>query len=72
MAKIITQLDLLFKHVMGGGLKSVNVVGTNSGQCLNDANFAILYNEEVKYLGNQVRGSQTNLSTTKWKSRLEQ
>ncbi|WMV29815.1 hypothetical protein MTR67_023200 [Solanum verrucosum] len=32
MAKMMNQLDLLSKHVMGGGLKSVNAVGTNIGQ----------------------------------------
>jgi len=31
IAKIITQNDLLSKHVMGGGTRSVNAVGTNSG-----------------------------------------
>jgi len=27
MAKMMTQINLLSKHVIGGGLKSVNVVG---------------------------------------------
>jgi len=51
---------LLSKHVMGGGLKSVNVVATDSGQCPNDAKFEALYNEEVQYLGNQMMGSPPN------------
>jgi len=31
MAKMMTQIDLLSNCVMGGGLKSVSVVGTISG-----------------------------------------
>jgi len=31
MTKMMTQLDLLSKHFMGGGLKSMNTVGTSSG-----------------------------------------
>ncbi|WMV09317.1 hypothetical protein MTR67_002705 [Solanum verrucosum] len=31
MAKMITQLDLLSKHVMGGGLQFVNVVESTLG-----------------------------------------
>ncbi|WMV53927.1 hypothetical protein MTR67_047312 [Solanum verrucosum] len=54
MAKMMTQLDLLSKHVMGGGLKSVNAVGTNSGHYSNDTKFETLYNEKVQYLGNQM------------------
>ncbi|WMV45768.1 hypothetical protein MTR67_039153 [Solanum verrucosum] len=42
------------------GLKLVNAVGTNSGQCPDDANFEALYNEEMQYLGNQMGGSHTN------------
>ncbi|WMV50030.1 hypothetical protein MTR67_043415 [Solanum verrucosum] len=30
LVKLVTQLDLLFKLVMGGGLKIVNAVGTSS------------------------------------------
>ncbi|WMV55464.1 hypothetical protein MTR67_048849 [Solanum verrucosum] len=41
---------------MGGGTKLVNMVGTNSGHCPNDAKFEALYNKEVQYLGNQVGG----------------
>ncbi|WMV38399.1 hypothetical protein MTR67_031784 [Solanum verrucosum] len=62
MAKMVTQFDLLSKHVMGGGTKSVNVVGTNIGQC--DVKFEALYNEEVQYLGNQVGGSHNNYQWT--------
>ncbi|WMV41287.1 hypothetical protein MTR67_034672 [Solanum verrucosum] len=58
MAKMMTQINFLSKHVMEGGTKSFNAIGTNSGQCTNDAKFEALYNEEVQYLGNQVGGSQ--------------
>uniref|UniRef100_M1DF48 Integrase core domain containing protein n=1 Tax=Solanum tuberosum TaxID=4113 RepID=M1DF48_SOLTU len=58
MDKMMTQINFLSKHVMKGGTKSVNAVGTNSGQCPNDAKFEALYNEEVQYLGNQVGSSQ--------------
>ncbi|WMV49665.1 hypothetical protein MTR67_043050 [Solanum verrucosum] len=51
---MMTQLDLLFKHVMGGGLRSLNAVGTNSGHYSDDAEFEALYNEKVQYLGNQI------------------
>ncbi|WMV50552.1 hypothetical protein MTR67_043937 [Solanum verrucosum] len=54
MAKMMTQLDLLSRHVMGGGTKSVNPVGTTNGQCPDNAKFEALYNEKVQYLGNQV------------------
>ncbi|WMV50851.1 hypothetical protein MTR67_044236 [Solanum verrucosum] len=60
MVKIMTQINLLSKHVMGGRTRSVNAVGTNSGQFPNDAKFEILYNEEVQYLGNQVGISHNN------------
>lgn len=29
MVKMMTQLDLFSKHIMGGGLKVLNVVGTS-------------------------------------------
>jgi len=48
MAKMMTQNDLLSKHVIRGGAKLVNAVGTNGGQCLYNAKFEALYNEEVQ------------------------
>ncbi|WMV13699.1 hypothetical protein MTR67_007084 [Solanum verrucosum] len=55
MAKMMTQLYLLSKHVIKGRLKLVNAVGNTSGQCLDDAMFEELYNEE-----NQMRDSHPN------------
>ncbi|WMV41621.1 hypothetical protein MTR67_035006 [Solanum verrucosum] len=56
MAKMMTQIDFLSKHLMGCGTKSVHMVRTNSGQFLDDAKFEDLYNEEFQYLGNKVGG----------------
>ncbi|WMV50528.1 hypothetical protein MTR67_043913 [Solanum verrucosum] len=58
MAKIMTQMDLLTKHVMGSGYKSVNAVGASSGVCPDDAQFEAMYNEEVRFLSNQAGGSR--------------
>ncbi|WMV19593.1 hypothetical protein MTR67_012978 [Solanum verrucosum] len=60
MAKMMTQINLLSKHFSGGGTNSINVVGTNSEKCHDDAKFEVLYNEEVQYLRNQVGGSHNN------------
>jgi len=60
MAKMMTQLGLLSKHVVGGGLKVLHTIGTSSGQCPKDAKFKKLYNEEVNYKGNQLGGSHPN------------
>ncbi|WMV41745.1 hypothetical protein MTR67_035130 [Solanum verrucosum] len=47
MAKMMMQINLLSKHVMGGGLKLVNVVGTSSGKCPKHAKFEGLFNEKT-------------------------
>ncbi|KAK4733655.1 hypothetical protein R3W88_007916 [Solanum pinnatisectum] len=52
MAKMMTQLDILSKNVMGSGLNSVNVVGI-SGENPEEAQFEVLYNEEVNFLTNK-------------------
>lgn len=57
MAKIMTQLDLLMKHMMGCGQKSVNVVGSASDMTFNGVDFDVGYNEGVYYMGNQMMGS---------------
>jgi len=56
MAKMITQMDLLTKHVMGGGYKAVNAISASSGMIPNDAHFdaMAMYNEEVQFLLNQA------------------
>ncbi|WMV41956.1 hypothetical protein MTR67_035341 [Solanum verrucosum] len=58
MAKKMTQMDLLTKHVMGGGSKAMNVVGASSGVSLDDTQFEAIYNEEVQFLSNQAGGSR--------------
>ncbi|WMV37805.1 hypothetical protein MTR67_031190 [Solanum verrucosum] len=57
---MMTQLDFLSKHVINDGFKSVNTVGTRTRHCPEDAKFDTLYNEEVQYTGNQMRGSHLN------------
>uniref|UniRef100_M1D954 Integrase core domain containing protein n=1 Tax=Solanum tuberosum TaxID=4113 RepID=M1D954_SOLTU len=59
MAKIMTQLDILSKNVMGAGARSVNDVGVG---CVNpnEANFKALYNEEVNFLATQGGGYRSN------------
>ncbi|WMV54334.1 hypothetical protein MTR67_047719, partial [Solanum verrucosum] len=52
MAKMMTQIDLLSKNIIGGGTKSINAVATNSRLHPNDTKFEALYNEEVQYLEN--------------------
>uniref|UniRef100_M1DVU7 Integrase core domain containing protein n=1 Tax=Solanum tuberosum TaxID=4113 RepID=M1DVU7_SOLTU len=59
MAKIMTQLDILSKNVMGAGARSVNVVGVG---CVNpeESKFEALYNEEMNFLANQGGGYRAN------------
>uniref|UniRef100_M1DRF3 Integrase core domain containing protein n=1 Tax=Solanum tuberosum TaxID=4113 RepID=M1DRF3_SOLTU len=47
MAKIMTQLDILAKNVMGASARSVNAVGVGE-MYLDEAKFEALYNEEVE------------------------
>uniref|UniRef100_M1DTB4 Uncharacterized protein n=1 Tax=Solanum tuberosum TaxID=4113 RepID=M1DTB4_SOLTU len=59
MAKIMAQLDILSKNVMGAGACGVNVVGVG---CANpkEIKFEALYNEEVNFLANQCGGYRSN------------
>ncbi|KAK4724478.1 hypothetical protein R3W88_027257 [Solanum pinnatisectum] len=59
MAKIMTQLDILSKNVMGAGARGVNAVGVG---CANpkEMKFEALYNEEVNFLANQGGGCRSN------------
>uniref|UniRef100_M1DTP2 Integrase core domain containing protein n=1 Tax=Solanum tuberosum TaxID=4113 RepID=M1DTP2_SOLTU len=59
MAKMMTQLDILAKNVMGDGTRSVNVVGV-CGVNPEEAKFKILYNEKVNFLANQGGGYCSN------------
>lgn len=59
MAKLMTQLDILAKNVMGNGIRSVNFVGV-SGVNLEEVKFKVLFNEEVNFLANQEEGYCAN------------
>uniref|UniRef100_M1DI97 Uncharacterized protein n=1 Tax=Solanum tuberosum TaxID=4113 RepID=M1DI97_SOLTU len=62
MAKIMTQLDILSKNVMGAGTRSVNAVGFG---CVNPdgAMFEALCIEEVNFLAKQGGGYCANYPT---------
>lgn len=53
----MTQLDLLMKHVMGGGQKSVNAIGASGVVNSDNDNFKVLYNKEVQFVVNQMGSS---------------
>uniref|UniRef100_M1DWK2 Integrase core domain containing protein n=1 Tax=Solanum tuberosum TaxID=4113 RepID=M1DWK2_SOLTU len=59
MAKIMTQLDILSKNVMGADARGVSVVGVE-GTNPEEMKFETLYNEEVNYLANQGSGYRSN------------
>ncbi|WMV45844.1 hypothetical protein MTR67_039229 [Solanum verrucosum] len=55
MAKMMTQIDLLTKHVVGRGSKVVNAVEV-SGVNPDEAHFVAMFNKEVHFLTNQAGG----------------
>lgn len=69
---MMTQIDLLTKHMMGGGSQSVNAMGVSGGKCSEDEKIEVLYNKEVQFLTNQAWGSRPTYQRHRWKSRLEQ
>ncbi|XP_059289056.1 uncharacterized protein LOC132042546 [Lycium ferocissimum] len=59
MAKLVTQMDLLTKHVMGGGSKKVNAVETCEGGPMDEQCFQ-MHDEEASYVNNLREGSRPN------------
>lgn len=57
MAKMITQVKLLPKHMMGTGVRSVNVIGSQEAKSLEEDNAYALFDDEVQYMANQMAGS---------------
>lgn len=56
MAKVMTQLDLLTKHVVGALPKEVNVVAFESVKTYDNEETESL-REEIRFLSNQMGGS---------------
>lgn len=52
MAKIMTQIDLIIKYVMGVGSKTVNAIGISSCMRLDEEKFETMCNKEVKFMSN--------------------
>lgn len=52
IAKMMIQMDLLTKHVMGNGSKSVNALALSGSKSYEDDKFDALYYEEVLFLLN--------------------
>ncbi|XP_059310579.1 uncharacterized protein LOC132061921 [Lycium ferocissimum] len=53
MAKLVTQMDLLTKHVLGGGSKRVNVVGSCEGDSMDEQCFQVC-EEKDNFINNQA------------------
>lgn len=52
MVKMMTQFDLLLKHVMTGGKIVVDSIGKIIGMSIEEAILETIYNKEVKFLLN--------------------
>ncbi|WMV32906.1 hypothetical protein MTR67_026291 [Solanum verrucosum] len=66
----MTQMDLLTKHVMGGGYKAVKVVGVNSGVNPEDDNLRPRTQRGI-ILVKPSEGFSSELSKVRRESRLE-
>ncbi|WMV18537.1 hypothetical protein MTR67_011922 [Solanum verrucosum] len=74
MAKMISQIDLLTKHVMVSGHKVVHAVVTNMRVSPGDVRFEYKHNDKVKFLPSHVGeggGFLSELSKVRRESRLE-
>ncbi|XP_060170409.1 uncharacterized protein LOC132601327 [Lycium barbarum] len=60
MEKLVTQMDLLTKHVMSGGSKTVNAVGSCEGGSPDEQCFQ-MYEEEASYIKQSKGGFPTKL-----------
>ncbi|KEH17231.1 hypothetical protein MTR_0030s0260 [Medicago truncatula] len=60
---MMTQMDILAKNVMGASTRSVNVFDVG-GVNPEEAEFDVLYNEEVNFLANLEGGYRTNYLTS--------
>ncbi|WMV24601.1 hypothetical protein MTR67_017986 [Solanum verrucosum] len=65
-------MDLLTKHMMSSGSKTMNAPSLSGGKCNEDEMFEALYNKEVQFLSNQSRGSHPTYQKKNGYSRFEE
>lgn len=58
IAKMLTQLDLLTKHIIGGKPEECYDVAAAGDVVYDKVLYERGYSEEIHYMGNQVMGSQ--------------